>query len=492
MKKTRAHIIGSGIGGLAMAIRLASKGMEVHVFEKNSRVGGKMDEFRWEGFRWDKGPSLFTLPTLAEELFHLAGREMSELVPYEKLDVITRYFFQDRSILNAYGDPQRFAREVEEVLGESRSKVQEHLDQSRVIYDLSNELFIFSTFMRIRTFLSRKFIVAMGKLAGFNVLRSMHRVNAGHFLEAKVVQLFDRYATYNGSDPYRAPGTLNVISHLEHNLGAYFPDKGMYSIATGLQKLAESMGVHFHFEEPVSRVEVEGRQVKGVHTPEGYYASDLVVSDVDIYHFYKHLATDIPFPRKRFTRELSTSAMIFYWAMDRPFPQLDLHNIFFSEDYAEEFRVLSGKQGIHSDPTVYVFISSKKVHGDAPEGKENWFVMINVPSDEGQDWEALRQEVRSNILRKLEHILQEEVSPHILHEEVADPRSIEAGTSSHRGALYGLSSNSPLAAFARHPNYLRKYKGLYFVGGSVHPGGGIPLCMASAGIADEHISTHYT
>jgi len=173
--------------------------------------------------------------------------------------------------------------------------------------------------------------------------------------------------------------------------------------------------------------------------------------------------------------------------MDREFPQLDLHNIFFSANYREEFRVLSHKQEIYDDPTVYLFVTSKVVVGDAPEGKENWYVMIHVPENLGQDWDGLIEQARKNILNKLYRMLGTKIESSILKEFVADPRSIESDTWSHRGSLYGNSSNSRVAAFSRHPNFIRKYKGLYFVGGSVHPGGGIPLCLASAKIVDHRI-----
>jgi len=480
-------IVGAGIAGLAAAIRMAARGYHVTVFERSGRPGGKMNSLEWEGFRWDTGPSLFTLPDMVEELFVLGGEEMKTSIRHQRLDVITRYFFEDGKILNAYGDADRFAEEVERVLGEPASRVAEHLDRSQKIYDLTSEVFIFNHFQRFGTFISQKFINALLQIWKLDSMTTMHDVNARRFNSGHLVQLFDRYATYNGSDPFRAPGTLNVISHLEHNLGAYFPEKGMYSIASELHGLADRMGVVFHFNEAVESVVMDNRTARGVVTDSGIYSSDIVISDIDIFFLYRDLLEDIPFPVKQFRKERSTSALIFYWAMDRSFPQLDLHNIFFSGSYREEFRVLGQKQGIHDDPTVYLFITSKVVQGDAPEGKENWYVMINVPENLGQDWDELVPRARENIQSKLYRMLGTRVEPHILHEEVADPRSIESATWSHRGALYGTSSNSRMAAFSRHPNHLRRYKGLYFVGGSVHPGGGIPLCLASSRIVDEMI-----
>lgn len=487
MKKT-VNIVGAGIAGLATAIRLAARDYRVTVFERSNVPGGKLGSIPWEGFRWDTGPSLFTLPDLVEELFLLAGTEMKTFIRYQKLDLITRYFYEDGKILNAYGDPELFAEEAERVMGEPAGNVRKYLDHSREIYELTSDIFIFNRFFRMGTFLSQKFLNAFLRAWKLDSMVTMHDANARRFRSPHLVQLFDRYATYNGSDPYRAPGTLNIISHLEHNLGAFFPEQGMYSLALGMKEVADQMGVVFHFNQPVEKVAMQRRETCGVVVNGEIHPSDLVVSDMDIFYLYRDLLEDGAFPVKHFRKERSTSALIFYWAIDAEFPGLELHNILFSDDYREEFRYLRNKKAIYRDPTVYLFISSKMVRGDAPAGKENWYVMINVPENLGQDWDSLIEQSRKNILDKMGRILGTEIEPLILKEFVADPRTIEATTSSHRGSLYGNSSNSRTAAFSRHPNFLRKYRGLYFVGGSVHPGGGIPLCLASAKIVDQQIT----
>jgi phytoene desaturase len=485
--KYTVNIIGAGVAGLAAAIRLAVQGHQVTVFEQSDRPGGKLDNLQWNGYRWDSGPSLFTLPDLVDELYVLAGEEMKKYLRYQKLEMITRYFYEDGKVLNAYGEPQLFAEEVQKVLKEPAERVMNYLDKTRKIYELTSEVFIFNNFFRMGTFFSGKFLKALLQVRKLDSLRTMHEVNSKQFTSRQLVQLFDRYATYNGSDPYRAPGTLNVISHLEHNLGAYFPEEGMYALAKGLKELADKLGVVFHFNQRVESVVLHQKKARGVITERGLVPSDIVVSDVDIYYLYRDLLDGIPFPVKQFKKERSTSALIFYWAMDTSFPQLALHNILYSTNYREEFRSLGRKNEIYSDPTVYLFISSKMVKGDAPEGKENWYVMINVPENHGQDWDSLVSKARKQILKKINRILGVDPEPFIVKEFLADPRSIEETTYSHRGALYGNSSNSAMAAFGRHPNFLKKYKGLYFVGGSVHPGGGIPLCLASAKIVDQAI-----
>ncbi|MDF1572578.1 MAG: phytoene desaturase family protein [Bacteroidales bacterium] len=489
--KLKISVIGAGIGGLATAIRMALKGHEVTVFEQSAVPGGKMGELRWKNYRWDAGPSLFTLPDLMEELYMLAEEEMKVSVRYTQLEVITKYFYEDGLVLNAYGDPEAFVKEAAEKTSENPGRIRRFLRKARAMYSLTRDVFIFGDFSSPRTFVSRKFLRSAMQIYRLEVLSTMHGANRRRFRSDHLVQLFDRYATYNGSNPYKAPGTLNVISHLEHNLGAYFPEKGMHTLAIELQQLAERVGVKFEFNAPVERIVHQDKRIRGVQVNGETRSADLVVSDVDIYYLYRDLLPDVPFPEKYFKPERSTSAMIFYWAMDRQFPELELHNLFFSRDYRGEFGHLFDTKTITDDPTTYLFISSKIVKSDAPEGGENWFVMINVPENTGQDWDAAIVAVRKNIIAKISRILETDVAPHILHETVRDPRNIEEETFSFRGSLYGNSSNSSMAAFSRHPNHRKDFHGLYFVGGSVHPGGGIPLCLASAKIVDGLIDKKY-
>jgi phytoene dehydrogenase-like protein len=273
-----------------------------------------------------------------------------------------------------------------------------------------------------------------------------------------------------------------VIAHLEHNLGAYFPEKGMRDIVEVLLRLAHRCGVKVHTGETVLSVARDGKKVTGVVTSGGLISADVVVSDVDVIPFYRNLMKEEGPARREEKQERSTSALIFYWVMNRRYDELDLHNIFFSSDYPGEFKALR-KGEVTGDPTVYLFASSRVVASDAPADKDNWFVMINVPYDRGQDWNSVVSRARENIIDKLSRRLGYRISDSIEAEKILDPPLIEKLTASHRGALYGSSSNSPFAAFRRHPNVKGKYSNLWFTGGSVHPGGGIPLCLASAKIA---------
>jgi phytoene desaturase len=483
---SKAVIIGAGVAGLASAIRLAVKGIAVTVFEKNSRPGGKLTDLEINGYHFDAGPSLFTQPELLEELFALADEPIRDYFSYQPLPVSCQYFYEDGTRVNAYADTGLFAKELAEQLGEKEENLSVYLKRSGKIYNDIGRVFLNHSLHKRATLFQKKIWKALKATRWSYLFRSLHAVNADHFSNPKTVQLFDRYATYNGSDPYKAPGMLSLIPHLEHNEGTFYPAGGMISITNALYKLALKKGVQFHFDSPVQRIIRHERKVRGVVVNGENILADIVVSNMDIYFTYKHLMNDVNRSNKISKQERSSSALVFYWGIKKEFPELGLHNIFFAKNYREEFDHLFRLKKNYGDPTVYVNITSKYEPGSqAPQGKENWFVMVNVPANRGQDWEQYREKYRAAIIAKLNGILQTDLERLIEMEQVLDPVMIESQTGSFKGSLYGTSSNARMAAFLRHPNFSKTVNGLYFVGGSVHPGGGIPLCLQSAKIMSE-------
>lgn len=484
----RTAIIGAGIGGLATAVRLAAAGDEVTVWERNPEPGGKIAELRMGSYRFDTGPSLFTLPSLVEELYTLCGERMEEHLPVRRLDASCRYFFPDASSFTFYDDPQRLAQELARAGIDEEQPLRRRLEKAREAYELGAPVFLFSNFHRLSNFNTPPYRRVASRLGKLDFLRTMHGANRRDFRDPRLVRLFDRYATYNGSSPYRAPATLNMIAHLENNLGAYFPEKGIYSVADQLCRLARRQGVRFRFSAAVEKIVVEDRKAVGLIAAGETERYDRIVSDVDVRYLADRLLEGHPLRGRLHRAEPSSSALIFYWGMERRFQQLGLHNVFFADDYRAEFRHLFRTGDIADDPTVYLFITSKAVAGDAPDGCENWYAMVNAPADRGQDWERIAARTREHVLRKLGDALSADLRGSIVAERICTPADIEARTMSACGALYGASSNSMLSAFLRHPNSLSAIRNLYFVGGSVHPGGGLPLCLASARIVCDEIA----
>ncbi|NHF57766.1 phytoene desaturase [Flavobacteriaceae bacterium TP-CH-4] len=482
---TKALIVGAGIGGIATALRLRKKGYDVTVLEANDYPGGKLHAIDLKGYRFDLGPSLFTMPQYVTELFELYGLQPSEWFQYHRKEVVCNYFWEDGVRFSAFADKTDFIHNAAKTFNEAPEHLQKYLDRNRKKYDLTAGLFLEKSLHKLNTYLSADTMKAMARLGSLDVASTLNRTNERTFKNSKLVQLFNRYATYNGSSPYKTPGIMSMIPHLEMHYGTFYPKGGMHRISQSLFELGQSKGIDFKFNEKVHEIVVENGKATGVITENSTYLSDIVVSNMDIYPTYKKLLKSQKHPKKVLEQERSSSALIFYWGISREFPELDLHNILFTKDYPREFRAIFEKRTLFEDPTVYINITSKEEKTDAPQRHENWFVMINAPGNHGQDWEALKKRARQQIIEKINRVLKIDLEKLITVEHILDPVGIENDTSSYRGALYGAASNNQFAAFLRHPNFSRKIKNLYFCGGSVHPGGGIPLCLLSAKIVGD-------
>ena len=485
MKK--AIVIGSGIGGIATALRLRSMNYDVTVFENNNFPGGKLTSFDLGPYRFDAGPSLLTMPNFIDELFVLFNENPRDHFNYKKKDISCKYFWDDGIKLNAYSDKSKFTKEINKVLGVKEYVVSNYLLKAKRKYELTKSMFLEQSLHKLKTYLSKDLLIGLFNVFSFQISKTLNQVNKAELEESHLVQLFNRFATYNGSSPYKTPGMMTLVQHLEQEYGTFVSDKGMNNITNSLYDLAIRQGVSFKFDSYVSEILVNNKRAFGVKVGEKHYKSDVVISNMDIVPTYRHLLKNHYQPEKTLNQERSSSALIFYWGIKKEFKNLDLHNIFFSNDYEKEFKSIFEDNIICDDPTIYINITSKDVKGDAPENCENWFVMINSPNDSGQDWDNIINEVKSNVLKKINKILKVNIEDFIEHEKVYTPKTIERNTQSYMGSLYGSSSNNLMSAFLRHPNFSNKILNLYFCGGSVHPGGGIPLCLLSAKIVSQLI-----
>lgn len=474
-------VIGSGLGGLSAAIRLAHTGHDVTIYEQSSSPGGKAGTIYLNGFRFDTGPSLITMPFVIEELFESAGEKPSEYLTIRKLENLCRYFYPDGVVLNAYPDIKKFSREIEAKTSEKKGNLICYLDYCRKIYDLTADIFLFNNLYSVSTYTNTKALKTLLKLSKIDSFRTMNEANRSFFEDEKIIQLFNRYATYNGSNPYSCPATLNIISHVEYNIGGYYIEGGMYNLTDALYKLAGKKGVRFQFNSKVGKIITNKRRVTGIEVNGTYLESNTVISNADVHFTYKNLLGDrnSKQAKKYNSLEPSSSALVFYWGINIKSDKLDVHNILFSSDYKKEFNEIFTEKIYPSDPTIYIYISSKFAIGDAPENCENWFVMINAPYLNDNIKSTDIKKLKQTIIEKIKKYTGYDIQDKIITEQVLTPLDIENKTSSYKGSIYGISSNSRKAAFMRHPNKSKQYKGLYFCGGSAHPGGGIPLVILS-------------
>ncbi len=475
--------------GLQLPFGLAVKNYNVIVFEKNNYPGGKINVLKKDGYTFDTGPSLFVQPGNIEELFRLADEDIHAYFKYQPLSIACKYFYEDGVIINAYTNKEKFAEELYKKTGEPKQNTISYLNDSENIYKYIGNIFLNHSLHKRSTLRRAKIARALLNTKPSYLFSSLHQTNTKKFTKPHSIQLFNRYATYSGSNPYKAPAMLKLIPHIEYSEGVFYPEGGMIAIINALYKLAEKKGVQFKFNTEVERIIEYQNEAKGIVVNGENWLADVIISNTDVYFTYLKLLNDERTAKKNLKQERSSSAIIFYWGIKKEFSQLELHNIFFTTDYKAEFDSIFRSKNVYNDPTIYINITSKCEPGvHAPVGKDNWFVMINVAAGIKMSEEDFIKKCKQNVLAKLSRILNEDISSLIETEEVLHPQMIEELTSSYLGALYGTSSNSRRSAFFRHPNFSKDIKHLYFTGGSVHPGGGIPLCLKSAKITADIIA----
>lgn len=485
--KNKVAIIGAGLGGLSAGLLLKKQGYEVTIFEKNKYLGGKISNLQSNGFRFDMGASLVTLPFVIENLFKSLNEDIYKYLNIKKLDIITKYFFSDGTTLNAFSNLDDFLNEIQSKTTETVENIKKYFDYSKRIYELTADLFIFNDFSSFGKLLNKKGLRALINIKEIDPFRTIHQANNAFFSDKKVIQIFDRYATYNGSNPYKAPATLNIIPYVEYFLGGFYFEQGMYSLIEALTKLCNQYNINVLTNIEVEKINTLNNQLISLTANKQEYKFDYFVSNSDVNHTFHNLLQDNASleAKRNLNNQPSSSALVFYWGVEGSYPLLDTHNILFSNDYNKEFHQIFDLKQVPDDPTIYIYISSKFNPTDAPAGYENWFVMINTPENNIPDWNETVVKYRELIVNKIKRITGINIVDKIVFEKVLTPEAIEHNTLSRFGSIYGISSNSKKAAFLRQKNRSKTYKNLYFVGGSVHPGGGIPLVMSSAQIVSK-------
>ena len=461
-------MVGAGLGGLAAAIRLARSGHAVEVWEKNGEPGGKLKEFRQEGFSWGTGPSLLTMPDVLRELFAMAGERMEDHLELVRLDSACRYFWTDGTVID---ENEVFWKQPE---------VLRFLDYAKGIYELSGEAYLNrppQDFWRAFTLRNLGKLRHLGKVATFRTLADEVQ---RRFSDPHLRQIFLRFATYNGSSPYLTPATFNIIPYVEARFGAWYVRGGMPKISESLEALAKRHGVVIHYHTVATgwngneATAQDGRRNQ----------ADILVCNGDT------LSARTGFLAGLFTQKdrekalrppLSTSGFILFLGVRGTEPRLGHHNIFFSDDYPVEFAEIHARKQNPSEPTIYIAVSSRTDPVHAPEGHDNYFVLINAPArDPRQPWTfAETRAYRDLVLQRLERFGFKDLNERIVTESIFTSTDFAARDLAHHGALYGWASHSIGASLFRPPLRAPGVRNVYFAGGTTHPGGGIPLVLLS-------------
>ena len=474
---SRVVVVGAGVGGLAAACRLAADRHRVTVLEAAEQVGGKLGSYERAGFRFDTGPSLLTMPEVFRDLFTATGGWPASLV-LQRLDPLIRHRFADGTWLDSTDDLAEMADRLDAALGAGAgADWRAFLERAGRIWEASRGPFLESPLHGPRTLASLA-LRHPGDLATLAPGRTLRALGRRYLRDARLRVLLDRYATYTGSDPRLAPAALAAIPYVEQQQGGWYVEGGLHRIAEALLERALDLGVEVRLGTPVSRILDPATGV--VLADGGQLRADIVVANTDAAHLYGDLVPHRGASRRLARTIPSLSGFVLLLALRGRSTDQAHHTVLFPADYDAELDAVFGSRVVE-DPTVYV---SAPPDG-APDGHEAWFVLVNAPRQGPFDWRA--SGVTEGYADRVLQVMAErglDVRDRLLWREVRPPADLEDRTGSVGGAIYGSSSNGARAAFLRPANR-SPVPGLFLVGGSSHPGGGLPLVALSARIVSE-------
>jgi phytoene desaturase len=366
-------IIGAGLGGLSAACRLAKLGFKVTVLEKNETVGGKVNFVESAGYKFDTGASLFTMRHIFDELFEFCGSNLADYLTLQKLEPICRYFWKDETKFDASEDLLKTEEEIAKIEPQDVESFKKYLADSREKYEISERTFLAKSLNDLPSLIRPKNLPDLLKISS---LKTLAKHNKSYFKSPKLQQLFNRFATYNGSSPYKTPATFALIPYVEFGLGAWYVNGGIYKIPKALEKIAIELGVEFRLNSEVQKVNIVDGKASGVLLKSNEMIdSDFVISNADAIETYRNL---LPKPKYQ-KREPSCSGFVLLLGVKKRFQMLAHHNIFFSEDYKAEFDAIFEQKIPAKDPTIYICATSQTDETQAPKNCENLFILINAP-----------------------------------------------------------------------------------------------------------------
>lgn len=480
-------IVGGGLGGLATALRLAAKEWDVTVCEQGPTLGGKMNRWEKDGFRFDTGPSLLTMKWVFADLFRAVGSCMEnhlELVPMQPL---AEYVYDDQTRFKYSSSLPEWLKTIEQIEPRDKDGFLRFMQLGSRLFELSQDTFLRRPPQSPPDLQSLK---ALRHLPVRHAWGNYHKTVAAHFHSQHLRQLFDRYPTYVGSSPYRSPATLAVIPYIEYAFGGWHIKGGLYRLVETLTRLARQLQVSLHTDARVDRILHAAKQVRGVVLADGQkLEGDVVVMNGDASLTQAMLGYK---PEPMRSADSSLSGLVFLVGVKRNLPGIAQHSIFFGADYRREFSQLFDERSFPDDPTVYVSAPSRSDRSLVPGAGETLFIMANARSNDNDSWtDADIERARERVFRRLQKGGFPELGSDTIVHDVWTPRRIGQRYLMPGGAIYGLNSHGWRHTFLRPPNKHRHIGGLYNVGGSSHPGGGTPTVLISARIACESIEKDF-
>ncbi|MCM8794201.1 MAG: phytoene desaturase family protein [Candidatus Omnitrophica bacterium] len=487
----RVVIVGGGLAGLAAAIRCAHAGYEVTLLEKNDGAGGKMNVIEEGGFLFDTGPTILTMPQVLHRLFESVGRRTEDYLRLIELDPQWRAFFEDGQVIDVIRDRQRMTDQIRRISPEDVAGYEKFRDYALRKYRLSERFFFWKSAEKLGDILRPG---DFSGLKGWRILSDMDPLSTvsraidRHFKDPHLRQILEHFMQYVGSSPHQVPAFLCAIHHIQLEFGVWYPMGGMNRIASALIRLAQELGVKFLLGAQVERLITEGERVIGAQAAGRVVPADLVIANSDFVRSHRELLPSTRTLRrihknpKRY--EPACSGLVIYFGLDRRYDNLWHHDFFFSKDPRKEFEDIYRRKKPTDDPTLCVCAPSRSDPSVAPPGCENVYVLVHTPYLQGgENWPSFYRPYRDLIIEKLERCGLPGFRKAIRVERWMTPVDLEQRYRVDRGAIYGIVSHGLLTGGFKPANRSKDFSNLYFCGGSVNPGPGVPMALMSGQIA---------
>jgi len=479
-RNKRVIVIGAGLGGMSAAIMLARKGFQVTIIEKNAQVGGKLNQLRTKGFSFDLGPSIFTLPQIFRPIFEGDGKRLEDYITLQRVDPQWRNFFEDGVVVDLWEDPERMRTELEHLGPQVFDEYKNFLVYSRRQYEilergyLRHGLDTLSQFFRFYGWREARDLDYLHSMSG-----SIYKRLSNRYLR----DIFEYFIKYVGSSALDSPAFMNLMPTIQMDFGLWYVAGGLYQLGHAFRRRLEETGVTLHLEHEVQRIDYSGNTVTGVqvrnsHRDSRTLAADYIVSNMEVIPATQQLLNSPASTMKKLRRfEPSCSGIILHLGLDRVYPQLAHHNFFYSDNLHEHFRRVFRDKKLPDDPTIYVVAPTRTDPSQAPPGCDNIKILPHIPSINKrkpytrQDYIALKE----LCLDKLERMGLTDLRKHIVVEDFWTPFDIESRYNSNRGSIYGVVCDRRHNFAFKAPKQSPQFHNLFFVGGSVNPGAGMPM-----------------
>ncbi len=493
-------VVGGGLGGLAAACVLAARGHRVILFEKNDWVGGKAAEFEQDGYRFDMGPTILTVPAVLRRIFAEAGRDLDQAMDLRRLDPQWRCFFDDGSQLDLTEDTEKMAASLDAYSPGQSQGYRDFLRMSEGLHDVSQKFFFWRSVEDIRDTMDLRKNMDLATLKDVLSLR-MGSTVAGQIRkkvsDPRVAQMLDHFVQYVGSSPYNSPAVLCSIGHMQTDGGIWYPMGGTRAVPVALAKLAEELGVEIRLSTGIRRIVSDRGVVSAVETEAGETVPvSNVVSNMDSVRTYQELVGGKPAASfaKRWRRDPACSGVVLYLGLNKAYDHLAHHGFVFSKDPEEEFDWIYDKGEPAPDPTCYIAAPSRTEPGVAPPGGESLYVLVHTPYlRPHHDWSKMLPQYRKVILEKLARCAgMPDLESRIVVERTLTPADIHERYRVLNGAIYGLASHGRFFGAFKPGNRSRDLAGLYLAGGAAHPGPGMPMVLMSGWIAADSLDRDRT